>query len=112
MRPALISLCSGSALFGLPIAAGIPADDVAAFCLGLRPDGCVDVDWRRLALLAPTLARGFAGIIRGERLEATYRELLGDMTLGELPIPAYAPIWSRHAPCAARLARSGPPAPT
>jgi NTE family protein len=94
IRPSLISLCSGSALFGFPIAAGIPADDVAAFTLGLRPHDYVDVDWRRLALLAPTLARGFAGIIRGERLEATYRELLGDMTLDELPIPAYAPIWS------------------
>ena len=94
MRPSLISLCSGSALFGFPIAAGIRADEVAAFCLGLRPHNYVDVDWLRLALLAPTLARGFAGIIRGERLEATYRELLGDMTLGELPIPAYAPIWS------------------
>ena len=27
MRPALISLCSGSALFGFPIAAGVSADD-------------------------------------------------------------------------------------
>ncbi len=94
MRPSLISLCSGSALFGFPVAAGVPADDVAAFTLGLRPPDYVDVDWRRLALLGPTLARGFAGIIRGERLEATYRELLGDMTLGEMPIPAYAPIWN------------------
>ena len=42
----------------------------------------------------PTLARGFAGVIRGERLEATYRDLLGDMTLAEMPVPAYAPIWN------------------
>ena len=42
----------------------------------------------------PTAGRGFAGIIRGERIEATFRRLLGDMTLGELQIPAYAPIWS------------------
>jgi NTE family protein len=94
MRPSLISLCSGSALFGFPIAAGIPAAEAASFALGLRPRDYVDVDWRRLALLAPTLARGFAGVVRGERLEATYRELLGDMTLAELPIPAYAPIWN------------------
>ena len=93
-RPALISLCSGSTLFGFPIAAGLSADAVAAFALALRPRDYVDVDWRRLALLGPTLARGFAGIIRGDRLEATYRELLGDMTLGEMPIPAYAPIWN------------------
>jgi NTE family protein len=94
IRPSLISLCSGSALFGFPIAAGISADEVAAFCLGLRSEDYVDVDWRRLALLLPTLARGFAGIIRGGHLEETYRDLLGDMTLGELPIPAYAPIWN------------------
>jgi NTE family protein len=94
IRPTLISLCSGSALFGFPIAAGHAADDVAAFTLGLRPPDYVDVDWPRLALLAPTLGRGFAAIIRGERLEATYREFLGDMTLGEMPIPAYAPIWN------------------
>jgi NTE family protein len=94
IRPSLISLCSGSALFGFPVAAGISADEVAAFCMGLRPDDYVDVDWRRLALLVPTLARGFAGIIRGAQLEETYRDLLGDMTLGEMPIPAYAPIWN------------------
>ncbi len=93
-RPALISLCSGSALFGFPIAAGLPADDVARFTLGLRAHDFVDVDWRRLILLGPTAGRGFAGIIRGEGLEAAYRELLGDLTLAELPIPAYAPIWN------------------
>ena len=43
---------------------------------------------------APTRARGFAGIVRGDRLEAAYRTLLGDMTLAEMPIPAYAPIWN------------------
>ncbi len=94
VRPSVISLCSGSALFGFPLAAGLSADEVAAFTLGLRPRDYVDVDWRRLAALVPTAARGFAGIVRGDRLEATYRELLGDMTLGELPIPAYAPIWN------------------
>jgi NTE family protein len=90
----MISLCSGSALFGFPIAAGIPADETAAFALGLRPHDYIDVDWPRLASLVPTLARGFAGIIRGDRVEASYRELLGDMTLGEMPIAAYAPIWN------------------
>jgi NTE family protein len=94
VRPAVISLCSGSALFGFPIAAGISADEVAAFTLNLRPEDYVDVDWRMLASLIPRAATGFAGVIRGERIEATYRRLLGDMTLGEMPIPAYAPVWS------------------
>lgn len=93
-RPALVSTCSGSAMFGFPIAAGIPAGEAAAFVLDLHPRDYVDVDWRRLATLAPNLGRGFAGIVRGERLEATYRGLVGDMTLAETPIPAYAPIWN------------------
>jgi NTE family protein len=94
IRPSVISLCSGSALFGFPIAAGIPAAEVAAFTLGLRPEEYVDVDWSMLASLLPRRAKGFAGLLRGERIESAYRRMLGDMTLGEMPIPAYAPVWS------------------
>jgi len=94
VRPAVISLCSGSAMFGFPIAAGMSAGDVAAFTLALRPADYIDVGWRRLAALLPTVGRGFGGVVDGERIEAVYRGLLGEMTLGELPIPAYAPIWN------------------
>lgn len=94
VRPAVLSLCSGSALFGFPVAAGVPAAEVAEFVLDLQPDDYIDVDWGRLATLVPTAARGFAGVIRGERIEATFRHLLGGMRLKDLPIPAYAPIWS------------------
>ena len=94
IRPSVISLCSGSALFGFPIAAGIPADEVAAFTLGINPNEYVDVDWRLLASTLPLMGKGFGGVILGERIEALYRRLLGDMTLGEMPIPAYAPIWN------------------
>ena len=55
-RPSLISLCSGSALFGFPIAAGCRRPRSPTFTLGLRPRDYVDVDWRRLALLVPTSA--------------------------------------------------------
>jgi len=94
VTPSVISMCSGSALFGFPLAAGLPADEVARFAAALAPDDYVDVDWSALAMLVPRAGRGFGGLLRGERLEATYRRLLGDMTLGELPIPAYAPIWN------------------
>lgn len=97
LRPSIISVCSGSALFGFPIAAGVPAPDVAEFTVGLRPDDYLDVDWRGLLTLVPNRGRGFAGILRGDALEATYRRLLGDLTLGQLPIPAYAPIWNIEA---------------
>lgn len=94
LRPSVISLCSGSALFGFPLAAGLSAEEVAAFTLDLRPEDYVDVDWGRLLSLIPTVGRGFAGILRGDAIEETYRRLLGDMTLGELAVPAYAPIWN------------------
>jgi len=94
IRPSVISLCSGSSLFGFPIGAGIPADEVAAFLLALAPEDYVDVDWRKIAALVPTLGRGFAGFLTGAAIEKTLRGLLGDMTLAEMPIPTYAPIWN------------------
>jgi NTE family protein len=94
LRPSVYSLCSGSALFGFPLAAGISTEEVAAFTLGLLPRDYVDLDWSRLLRLALTAGRGFAGIIAGDAIEETYRGLLGDMTLRDLPVPAYAPIWN------------------
>jgi NTE family protein len=94
LRPNVISVCSGSSLFGFPLAAGIPAEEVARFTAALRPEDYVDPDWRRLATLVPRCGRGFAGLLRGDRLEHAYRRLLGDLRLGELPVPCYAPIWN------------------
>lgn len=94
IRPDVVSVCSGSSLFGFPLAAGIPADEVAEFTLGLRTQDYVDVNWSGLASVAFDVGRGFAGMVVGERIEQTYRRLLGDMTLSELPIPCYAPIWN------------------
>jgi len=94
VSPAVLSLCSGSSIFGFPVAAGVPAEKVATFLIGLEPEDYVDVDWPLLAGIVPRLGREFAGIVKGERIEATYRRLLGDMRLGDLPIPAYAPIWN------------------
>ena len=94
LRPGVISVCSGSALFGFPLAAGIPAEEVAQFTAALGSEDIVDPDWRRLATLVPRRGRGFAGILRGDAIERAYRRLLGDLRLGELPIPCYAPIWN------------------
>lgn len=94
IEPSAYALCSGSALFGFPLATGRGADEVADFVLGLHTDQHADVDWGALAALLPRLMRGFTGLMRGEKLEAAYRRWLGDVTLGELPIPAYAPLWN------------------
>lgn len=88
------SLCSGGALFGFPLAAGLPADEVAELVTSMEPRDYVDVSWRDLARAAATGGRGWAGLLRGDRLEEFYRRRLGDLRLGELTTPAYAPIWS------------------
>ena len=49
VHPAVVSVCSESSLFGFPIGAGIPANEVAAFTAGLRPEEYVDLDWPTLA---------------------------------------------------------------
>jgi NTE family protein len=90
----VLSLCSGSALFGFPLAAGLSADETAAFASRLHPPDYVQVDLGKLARAPWTLGRGLTGFLRGERVEAVYRELLGDRRLGDLDIPAYAVVWN------------------
>ncbi len=94
ITPDVVSVCSGSSLFGFPLACGLSADEVAEFTLSLRTEDYVDVNWPGLASVVVAGGRGFAGMVVGERIEATYRRLLGDLTLGEMPIPCYAPIWN------------------
>lgn len=88
------SLCSGGAMFGFPLAAGLGADEVAEMVSSMDPRDYLDVSWRDLAGAVTTAGRGWAGLLRGDRLEAFYRDRLGDRTLGELATPAYAPIWN------------------
>jgi NTE family protein len=88
------SVCSGSALFGFPLGAGMSSDEVAELTASARPGEFMDVGWRELAGLMPTLARGWNGIVRGDKLEAFYRAQFGDLTLAQLRIPTYSPIWN------------------
>ena len=88
------SVCSGSALFGFPLGAGMSPEEVAELTVSVRPGDYLDIGWRELAALVPTLGRGWCGIIRGGKLEAFYRGHLGDLTLAQLPTPVYAPIWN------------------
>lgn len=92
--PVAISVCSGAALFGFPLGAGLSADEVARFTSSLGPRDHLDLDTRGLLSLLPQAGRGFNGLLRGDALEATYRRLLGDRRLGDLAIPVYAPIWN------------------
>jgi NTE family protein len=93
VTPAAISVCSGSAMFGFPLGAGMPADDVADFVLGLRPRDYLDLDLKGLLGLPVLAGRGFSGALRGDAVEEAYRGLLGDVRMADLPVPVYAPIW-------------------
>lgn len=94
VRPTAIAVCSGSALFGIPLAAGMTTARVADAVLALRPADYVDPDWWQLAQAPLRLGRGWAGLLRGEAVEQAYRGILGDVTLGELPIPVWFPLWN------------------
>lgn len=94
VRPSVLAMASGAALFGFPVAAGKSASETAQFTLALRPADYVDWDWGALARSLARGGRDFGGFLAGQRLEAAYQGFLGDRTLGELVFPAYVPIWN------------------
>jgi NTE family protein len=94
IRPRAMSFASGAALFGYPAAAGKSPEEVARFVLEADPTAWVDANWHGLAGILPSQGRGFAGIIKGARLEAAYADFLGGARLGDLQIPTYAPVWN------------------
>jgi hypothetical protein len=50
-------VCSGSALFGFPLGAGMPPEEVAELTASMRPGDYIDLGWREIAALVPALAR-------------------------------------------------------
>jgi hypothetical protein len=104
---AAYSVCSGAALFGFPLAAGRTAGEVAERTLSVRGRDWVDPDWGRVLALVPTLARGFSGVMRGDRIEDWYRGWLGDIRLGELATPCWErrPVSIVHAASQVRSAQ-------
>ena len=94
ITPIGYGVCSGSALFGIPLAAGMSAHEVARATLSLSARDYIDPDWPGLLAAPWRLGKGWVGLLNGDKLEATYRDILGDVTLGELPIPVWLSIWN------------------
>lgn len=94
IQPSSYGVCSGSAFFGVPLAAGMTPQEVAEATLRLTPRDYIDPDWAGTLTAPWRLMRGWAGLLRGDKLEATYRAMLGDVTLGELPYPVWLPVWN------------------
>ena len=89
-----VSICSGSALWGSLIAAGLSSKEMIDFSFSLEPKDYIDLDilgnlWRIVNFLT-----GFTGILKGEAIEKKYQERFGDKKLGDLPIPLYSIVYN------------------
>lgn len=94
LSPTAISAASGGVLFGAPWACGLKSRDVARFWLTLPARDYLDPDWTALVASAGRALGGWAGLLRGEALERSARELVGEARLGETRIPFAMPAWN------------------
>ena len=87
IEPALISACSGGAIWGSQWAAGCSAQEMAEFSLSWRLEDYLDIQWAKLPGYALAALRGFTGIAKGEAIERTFTERFGALQAGEFEIP-------------------------
>jgi NTE family protein len=94
IRPAGISACSGSALFGTMWAAGLTAQEMADFALSWRPQDYLDRGWTRVPQVALSALRGFTGVAKGDALERLFDRRLWHMSAGETDIPIHTIVYN------------------
>src|SRR6266480_3783751 len=94
IKPAAISACSGSALWGAMWAAGLSAQEMAEFSLSWRPQDYLDIQWGRLPRFALSAMRGFTGLAKGEALERLFDRRLWHMSAGETDIPFHTTVYN------------------
>lgn len=94
VRPAAISACSGSAVWGAMWAAGMTAEEMAEFSLAWRPQDYLDIQWTRLPRFALSATRGFTGLAKGEALEQLFDRRLWRMAAGETDIPFHTTVYN------------------
>jgi NTE family protein len=94
IRPAAISACSGSALWGAMWAAGLTAQEMAEFSLSWRPQDYLDIQWTKLPRFALSAVRGFSGLAKGEALERLFDRRLWHMSAGETDIPLHTVVYN------------------
>ena len=94
VRPAAISACSGSAVWGAMWAAGMTAEEMAEFSFAWRPQDYLDIQWTRLPRFALSAMRGFTGLAKGEALERLFDRRLWRMSAGETDIPFHTTVYN------------------
>ncbi len=87
IEPALITACSGGTIWSSMWAAGLSADEMAAFSLSWHLEDYLDIQWHKVPRYALAALRGFTGLAKGEAVQRTFDERFGGLTAGELEIP-------------------------
>ncbi len=85
-----LAVCSGGAIWGSMMAAGLDAQQMVDECMSWRVKDLMDMDWPALAKIGVTLGKGFSAMSRGDAFERTLDAALGGVTLAETKIPYYA----------------------
>src|SRR5437763_8453360 len=94
LRPAAISACSGSALWGAMWAAGLNAQEMAEFYLSWRPKDYLDIQWTSLPRFALSAMRGFTGLAKGDALAQLFDRRLWHMSAGETEFPLHTVVYN------------------
>lgn len=94
LRPAAISACSGSALWGAMWAAGLTAQEMAEVSLSWRPQDYLDIQWAKLPRFAISAMRGFTGLAKGDALEQLFDRRVWHMSTAETEIPIHTVVYN------------------
>ncbi|HYB23502.1 MAG TPA: patatin-like phospholipase family protein [Solirubrobacteraceae bacterium] len=86
IRPALISCCSGSVIWGAMWAAGLSAQQMVDFSLSWRPEDYLDIQWLRLPRLALSALRDFSGLAKGAAVQRLFDAQTWARPVGALDI--------------------------
>jgi NTE family protein len=87
IRPAMISCCSGSVIWGAMWAAGLSAHKMANFSLSWQPEDYLDIKWSRLPRFLLSALRDFTGLAKGEAIQRLFDEQTWSRPAGKLQIP-------------------------
>lgn len=94
IEPEAISVCSGSALWGSMMSAGLEAQEMVELSLNWRPEEYLDIQWSRLPRFALAAMRGFTGLAKGEAIAKLFDRQLWHMSVGETPVPLYSSVYN------------------
>jgi NTE family protein len=94
IEPQAISVCSGSALWGSMMAAGLSAQEMVDLSLNWQPEDYLDIQWARLPRFALAAMRGFTGLAKGDAIERLFDRQLWNMSVGGTSVPIYSPVYN------------------